>query len=147
VTYEEINRTESICLALEPGFQIMWSSLWPLGCCVPTSLLLAPLLRASLEIDFHVVAGWAAERRAHAWIQSPEGDIIDPTYGQFDGDGPLRIWSTGTGGGHQVHRVLTLDEEERARREIKPRSTSSGWVPRGHVLAWFSELHRLAEAP
>lgn len=142
----ELDRIEAIVEAFEPGFQIMWSSIWPMGCCAVTSVLVAPLLRASLEIDFVVVCGWAAEHRVHAWIQSPAGDIIDPTYGQFDGDTALRIWSAGTNGGHEVHKTLTLNEEEEGRRSIKPKSTSDGSLPGSALKAVFNEMNDIDEA-
>lgn len=147
MTPKERMRAGHICIKLEPAFKIMWTSMWPGGCCVPTSLLTAPILRASLEIDFVVACGWAHEdRRPHAWIQSPAGDIIDPTYGQFCQDfaHPFRLVASSEPDllGHEVYKILTLEEEEQARRDMKPRSTSKGWLPGSALPDLFIEIRR-----
>jgi hypothetical protein len=127
--------------------------MWPMGCCVVASATAVPLLRASLDADLLVVAGLAAGR-SHCWIESPDGDVIDLTYGQFDSGYPLRVLPAHDGSlGHCAQATLTPDEEEQVRRAIHPRyidvNGKSGWSPSGHTLVYglFSNYPGLARAP
>jgi hypothetical protein len=137
----KLARAEEIASRIEPAFEVMWSMMWPLGHCAVASLCLAPLLRASLEIDFRVVVGRAANNQVHAWVETPEGDIVDPTYGQFD-DGPaLRVLKAHEAHllGHCGEIMLDLDQEEHYRRSIKPYTTRDGWTARSGIKTLFSD--------
>jgi hypothetical protein len=94
-----------------------------------------------MEIDFRIIIGRAHNNMAHAWIESPEGDIIDPTYGQFDGGPALRVMPACYGHeyGHCGELVLDLDQEEFYRRSIKPRSERDGWSARSRIKGLFSD--------
>lgn len=140
LTLDELDRVEAIVEGLEPGFAAIWSC-WPNYCCVSSSLLIAPILRAAMGIEFKVAAGWAFNRNPHAWIETPAGDIIDPTFGQFDGDAALRIWSAGTRAGHEAYKLLDLVEEEEGRQRIRTEQIGDfGSAPVGTVLPIFNEI-------
>lgn len=136
----KLERAASIAEAFEPVYRIMWTCLWPHGSCMVSSLMLVPAIRGSLEWDCRVAIGTAARGRPHAWIESPEGDIIDPTYGQFDGKEPLRVLSATNAGdlGHKRALLLTIMEESLYRNGIKPSETAtSGWDPRVEIMTLF----------
>lgn len=162
MTTRDLERAEKLCRLLGPASAEAWSFMWPSGCCVVASVTAAPFLRCALDVDLRVVAGHVARSdrgrwhtlAKHAWIESPEGDIFDKTFGQFDGGEPLRVLPAHDAGvlGHVAEAVLTLDEEEEVRRAIHPRFIAglnegpSGWIGSGRTLVTnlFSDYPRLA---
>jgi hypothetical protein len=129
---------------MNPVFARMWSMMWPVGHCGVASLCLAPLLRASLQLDLRVVVGKAHNARIHAWIESPEGDVIDPTYGQFNNTYPLHVIPAHAVVDHCGEISLSLDEEEHYRRSIKPRdNVNHGWSAKSGIKSLFSDYPRI----
>lgn len=130
-------------------FRVMWSSMWPTGHCTVASLCLAPLLRSSLDVDFRVAVGRAGDCKPHAWVEGPDGDIVDPTFGQFDDGTPLRVLDSHHADelGHCPEILLTLDQEENLRRSIKPKMlkpypidmdvTWAGWSASSAIKSLF----------
>lgn len=131
-----------IALSLEPAHQTMWANcFWPSGCCFNTVLLVAPAIRMALEWEVVIVLGVVAGR-PHARMETPDSDLIDPTYGAFDRGPPLRVLPAAQSEllGHIVKLRLTRAQEEHFRGCLKPRSSDSGWDPDGEVLALFRSL-------
>ena len=124
--------------------RMAWSH-WPGGHCYVTSLLLAPLLRASLEKDFAVVVGivqFCGRQERHAWIENPEGDIVDPTFGQFDGGPAVRVLPVHRADelGHWGEIRLTPSQEEFYRNSIRARTgDESGWDSLCRIFELFCE--------
>lgn len=153
-------RAHMICEAFEQTQRVMWSYMWPMGHCAVSSLLLAPMLRAGLERDYHVVIGWVRETRthrpgAHAWVEDQDRNIYDPTYHQFfkkpdwqyKGEQPrepsaLMVAAAGSPKMNLYHPLvgLTLDGEEEMRRSIKPQSCPDGWSASSNArqIFWFA---------
>lgn len=137
VTEDELRRVEQVARAADPMFRAMWGAMWPKGCCVPASLAFAPLLRMSTLIHFRVAIG-----HQHVWLESPESDVVDLTYGQFSdsqpwpGSGwndPLLIVPAGQARPPQLEppfKLLTLRQEQKYRGRIRARGTGEqGWFP------------------
>lgn len=149
MTTKQWNRIIRISAALTTAQEVMWWSQWPFGHCAVSALLLAPSLRAPTEIDFRVVIGRCHDNRMHAWIESPEGDIIDPTYGQFAEGEALRWLRAHDAGrlGHEGELKLTLDQEEFYRRAIVPSAAPpdevDGWIGKCGIKKLFSDHPRL----
>ncbi len=138
----KLERSGCIAMSLEPAHKTMWPGMfWPSAHCLDSSLLLALAIRMSLEWDVRVVIGKASDCRPHAWIESPEGDIIDPTYGQFDGGPPLRVLSGRESVilGHFSEVTLSLAQEEYLRNSLKPVTGYGGWAQDSGVRGLFSE--------
>lgn len=162
-------RVGYVASAFELTQRALWSSMWPRGHCAVSSLLLAPMLRcADPDGCWRVAVGVVAwtcngalaaeyERRwgeravahkaplPHAWCErSADGAIVDPTYGQFDAGEALVVLASREAGdlGHYAHRIMTLDEEESARRSIAP-SLADGWYATSLVKRWFENIDRL----
>jgi hypothetical protein len=58
---------------------------WPRGVCTSTSLITVPHVRYHCpNFNWEVILGFVLENRIHCWIESDDGHIVDPTYGQFD---------------------------------------------------------------
>lgn len=143
MTSDELERAEHLARKMNPVFAGMWSFMWPKGHCAVASLCLAPLLRASLDIDFRVVVGRADDNKVHAWIESPEGDIIDPTYGQFDSGYPVYVIDVRQVVDHMGELKLTLDEEDYYRRSISPKHWSSGWSALSDIKKLFCDYPQI----
>lgn len=136
-------RAAMVARAFDYSQRAAWrQSLWPGGHCMNGSLLLAPILRLSLEAEFTVVVGQAHNCQPHAWIETPAGDIIDPTYGQFDHGPALRLLPAErcTELGHMGEIRLSLDQEEHFRQSIRPVSSVSGWADNSEVNQLFSQF-------
>lgn len=117
-------------------------SLWPGGHCLVGSLLLAPVLRLSFEQPFSLIIGQAGDNKMHAWIETPAGDIIDPTYGQFDHGPALRVLPVERASelGHMGELTLTAEREEQLRQAIRPSSSSqTGWAPEAAIGLLFND--------
>jgi hypothetical protein len=169
VTDREWERIAAVAAAFEQTQLAMWSSMWPLGHCAVSSLLLAPMLRcATADASWRVAVGIVAhtingglnaeyERKwgeklpdinkyplPHAWCENDAGDVVDCTYGQFDlGDALVMLKARETGDlGHYAHRIMTLDEEELARRAITPHERD-GWSAGSIVKRWFERIDYL----
>lgn len=154
-----LERVAAVGQMIEATQRELWSSHWPMGYCAVTSLLSAPLLRCADDaggwrVAVGVVAAtglrrWRVEydwRRTepfcHAWCESAAGDIWDPTYGQFDGGDPAVVLPAHQAGdlGHYASWVMTLDEEEDARRSISSRRFKDGWTAQSSVRTAFARL-------
>lgn len=141
-----LERCARVAASFQASQEELWSSMWPLGHCAVSSLLLCPLLRCADEAGcWRVAAGLVASSYRsprlplrHAWCESAAGDVIDPTYGQFDGD-PLLVLPAREAGqlGHYASLVMTLDEEEAARRSISPSRSRGGWTASSSVKVFF----------
>lgn len=146
----DLQQVRQIALSFQVSQETMWSSLWPLGHCAVTSLLLCPLLRAyDTDAGWHVVVGLVAGPRAltiyenpgtprrHAWCEDAAGDIADPTYGQFDRGDALVVLPAHEAGdlGHYASWKMTLDEEDAARHSIV--SKNDGWSVHSSVRVFF----------
>lgn len=140
-----LERAAVIAQAFVQTQEAVWSGLWPSAYCMPSSLLLAPFLRVPLHWDLRVAVGVAHDCRPHAWVESPEGDIIDPTYGMFDYGEPLRVLPTHRSGelGHWAEIRLSLDEEEFYRRSLTP-GGETGWSEECRIHELFSDYPRIA---
>jgi hypothetical protein len=139
---ERLTWAEQTCLNFEPVMRGLHIGLWPNGACFLTSLLLVPILRTSLEWSLGVVVGKVKlpeGEPAHAWIESPEGDIIDPTYGMFDFGKPLRILRTEQREslGHVSQVRLSENDENYFRESIQPWTGDNGWRPNCGVKELF----------
>lgn len=144
MTPKEIERAWEIGIRANRLFMMMWDSMYPEGHCAVASISLAPLLRAAIPIDFRVAVGRAHDNRPHAWIESPDGDIIDPTYGQFTKGESLVVAPVhiALDFGHCPDLLLTLDQEEAMRRSIKHSyhagpSRYEGWSAGSAIKALF----------
>ena len=142
--WSDLERAGAIAREYVSSQRMAWNY-WPGGHCYVTSLLLAPLLRASLEQDFAVVVGmvrYCGRQEIHAWIENLEGDIVDPTFGQFDGGPAVRVLPVYRSDelGHWGEIRLTLDQEEFYRNSIQVRTgDESGWDPLCRILELFGE--------
>lgn len=134
----KLEHATNIALAFQRTQQVTWSSTWPIGHCFVSSLFLAPLIRLPLEWEVAVVVGMASDCKPHAWIESPEGDIIDPTYGQFDPKAPLRVLPAGHSGelGHMGEIRLSVPQEDFCRNALRP-SNKSGWSQDADIQQLF----------
>lgn len=139
MTQKELDRAGRIAQLLDKAHEEMYSYLWPTGCCTVTSLVLAPYLRAAMNIDFHVIVGRAHDCKFHVWVESPEGDVIDPTYGQFDNGPALRVLNARHAGGlgHCGEVALSLDQEEHYRRTIYLRKIDGFWSASSEMKILF----------
>lgn len=154
-----LERCAAVARAFEASQIALWNSMWPLGHCAVSSLLLAPLLRCADEPGgWRVAVGevahtlphgqrydWARRQPlVHAWCESAAGDIVDATYGQFDHMEPLLVLPAYRAGdlGHYTSWRMTLDEEEDARRSISPELSPKGWGAHSNVKAYFDLLRR-----
>jgi len=133
----------------------MWSSLWPMGHCAVTSLLLCPVLRAGTGDGWSFVVGRVTLLRVprvygevphrHAWCQREDGLIADATFGQFVPDIDRELMSDivlvteDPGGSYAPYRVFTMDEEEEARRTITP-TEHDGWQAGSIIKRVFHEM-------
>lgn len=150
--WSDIEKAGAIAREYVVSQRMAWSH-WPGGHCYVTSLLLAPLLRASLEQDFAVVVGivqYCGRQERHAWIENPEGDIIDPTFGQFDGGPAVRVLPVYRSDelGHWGEIRLALDQEEFYRNSIRARTgDESGWDSLCRIFELFSEWPLARNAP
>lgn len=158
-------RIQRVADAFAETQRAMWSSLWPLGHCAVSSLLLAPLLRAASDDGWAVHVGLVAWTRSgavqsiidertgrpldyyrpplrHAWCESRAGDVVDVTYGQFDRGAELVCLRAHEAGdlGHYTSWRLKLDEEEGCRRSIV--SSGDGWSVRSAVRPMFEAIDR-----
>jgi hypothetical protein len=117
----DLQRAEQIARMAQPMFAVMWKR-WPGYSCVPSSLLLVTILRASFhDIEFRCM--WSG---AHMWIESQDGDVIDPSYGQFTGQrgDPLLVLAAGDERPPKLReRAVRLfsDQEEHYRNQIVTR--------------------------
>lgn len=139
---ERITRAEAIALSFEPVMKGLRIGVWPNGACFLTCLLLNPILRGALEWDLTIVIGKVLlpeGPKPHAWLESPEGDIIDPTFGQFDGGKPLRIIraSRKTMLGHVKGSELSESDENYYVSCIQPWTGDGGWRPSSGVADLF----------
>jgi hypothetical protein len=132
----KLERAEAIAQVLEPVQRTMWSSIWPHAHCFVTALTSAPLIRAPLEWDVRVIVG-VVYKRPHAWLGSPDHDIIDQTY-VFDGGPHLRVLTAARAEelGHVSLVTLTLEQEALYRAAIRP-SCQDGWDPAVKVHTLF----------
>lgn len=115
-----------------------WQSTWPLGFCFNASLLLAPLIRAPLDWPVSVVVGTVLDGVPHAWVETPDGDIVDPTFGQFSHGPALIVLSSDQSSEHGHSRAVVLSEREESiyRGAIKV-SAKNGWDPCVDVMTLF----------
>jgi hypothetical protein len=137
----------NIAIAFEKTQRVTWSSTWPTGHCLVSSLLLAPLIRMPVEWEVAVAIGVAYKCRPHAWLETPDGDVIDPTYGQFDRGKALRVLPAHQSGdlGHMIEVKLTIAQEERCRNAIQP-SIGNGWNQAADILQLFGAYPAFATA-
>lgn len=146
-----LERAEAIATAFEGTQRSMWSSMWPLGHCAVSSLLLNPLLEAAMpEEEWRVVVGVAGDCHTHAWIQNRQGDVVDPTWGQFDRDArvALRIEPAGNAGLWQAEIELPPEQEDFYRRSIEPTFVPTG-KNRENIAGWQagSKVKELFHSP
>lgn len=143
----KLDTATEIARAFEATQRAMWSSIWPHGHCMVTSLLLAPLIRVPLEWDVAVTVGVAHENRPHAWIETPCKDIIDPTFGQFTGEEALVVLPAdrSTQLGHCAKVRLNLKAEEVYRNAIRP-SVGNGWCESVDIATLFGPNAHLSPA-
>lgn len=138
----KLERASDIAQGMRKSYYAMWpGTVWPCGHCFNTSLILAPIIRSAIEWDVRVVVGRAGEDQPHAWIETPGNDIVDPTYGQFDGGPALRILpvSDKAALGHRKILTLALAQEQRAFAALKPLSSESCWAEGSGVLELFGD--------
>lgn len=142
----ELQRAEKIARAFVWVQRAMWSSMWPLGHCGVSSLLLNPQLTAPMpDQEWAVVVG-NYKGRAHAWIESFGGDIVDITWGQFGDaptDWPLLVLPAheAASRGHFAEIRLSPQEEDFYRRSINPHEYQ-GWHGRSKIKHLFSDYPR-----
>lgn len=143
----KLERAINIAIAFERTQRVTWSSTWPYGHCFVSSLLLAPLIRVPLEWEVAVAIGVAHDSRPHAWLEAPDGDIIDSTFGQFDGGKPLRVLPAHQSGllGREVEIKLSVTQEEYCRQAIKP-SQIDGWDQLAGILELFGSYPSVSTA-
>lgn len=125
-----LERAGCIAQSLEQAHRTMWAGYcWPSALCLNSSLLVAPAIRMALEWQVQIVIGRVQNCRPHAWVESPDCDIIDPTYGMFDGGPPLRVLDSANSWqlGHWTEVKLSLTEEESFRNALSLNSSPSGW--------------------
>lgn len=127
-------------LSLENSMEYAYR-MWPHGCCMLTTLLEAPLIRTAFEYDLHIVVGRVGNTRPHAWFEDTDGNILDPTYGMFDGGPALRVLDHrhSTLLGHWGEHILTREEEAVLYAGIKPLSSNNGWTDACDVLTLFGD--------
>lgn len=137
-----LERAGLIALKMEDAYRAMWSGYWPHGHCMNTCLTLAPLIRKSLDWNVLIAIGAVLGGRRHAWLESPEHDVLDPTFGQFGGGPALRVLPPSQSQllGHQPLLRLSLVAEVRALAGFRPYSRSgSVWDKDCGVLELFSD--------
>jgi biotin operon repressor len=150
--WSDLEKAGAIAREYVDSQRMAWS-LWPGGHCFVTSLLLAPLLRASLEEDMAVIVGVVQRHgliEKHAWIEDLTGNIVDPTYGQFDGGPAVRVlqYYRADELGHWGDIRLTLAQEELYRNSIRVRTgDESGWDPFCRIFELFGEWPLARNAP
>lgn len=127
----KLQQAASIAISMQKAYRPIMSGLpWPHAHCLDTCLILAPIIRSSLEWDVTIVVGRVADNDPHAWLESTEWDILDPTFGSFDGGPPLRIlparqnWVLG----HWPEFRLSRAQEQQLLDGWRPRSGESGWT-------------------
>lgn len=148
-----IERATSIAFSFVDQQRAMWSSIWPLGHCAVSSLLLCPILRAGTSNPkWRVAIGRVrvSDRlHQHAWCQLPNGMIVDITYGQFVPElltTPLRVAiALDELRDYYVYRELPLQSEDEARHSIRSMRNSDGWMPGSIIKRRFEEMERQDE--
>lgn len=135
-----LERAGCICLSLQFAHKTLWP-LWPCGCCLVTALIDVLAMRMSLELDARIVLGVVSEEFRHAWIEPPDGGLVDPTY-VFDGGPALRVLPADQVDrlGHVAKLKLSLDQEESFRRGIRAVSAETGWSEESGVIEIFESL-------
>jgi hypothetical protein len=136
-----LERSGCIALSLEAAHRTMWAGyFWPSALCMNSVLLVAPAIRMALEWQVRIEIGRAQNCRPHAWIRTPGQDIIDPTFGMFDGGPPLRVLDSAHSWllGHWPEVEISLAEEEQLRHSLRPQSSPSGWIGQ-KIFGYFSD--------
>lgn len=140
----QLQRAADIAHSMERTHRTMWSSLWPHAHCMNSSLLVAPAIRMALTWDVRVVVGRVEDCEPHAWIESPDGDIIDPTYGMFDFGPPLRVLPARSSWllGHWPEVRLSIADEEHFRNSLRA-CANHGWAIGCGIEALFGSHPQL----
>ena len=132
----KLQRAACIAKSLEEAHRVIWPGIWPLAECFETCLITAPAIRMGLEWGVRVVVGKVSRpserERPHSWIETPDRDIVDPTYGQFSKSGSpdqhLRVLPNDQASllGHKRMAMLSLDQEEYFRRAFRAEQVKGG---------------------
>lgn len=143
----KLERATTIAEAFVDLQRVSWQSTWPFGFCFNASLLLAPLIRAPLEWQVVVVVGTVLGGSPHAWVETPDGDIIDSTFGMFIPGPALHVLPAAQAARHEhTSEVrLTIPQENRYRAAIWP-SSDSGWDPAVDVMTLFGPHPHISPA-
>lgn len=137
--WSKLEQAGAIALEAEDRyFKHMWPN-WPRGVCIDTCLLLAPIIRRELNWDVRIVMTSNGRWLLQACLQTPDGDLIDPTHGMHDGGPALRVLPTSqaTTLGHWIVATLT-DADEISLCD------SLGLTPLQNQSRWFCSAHSVS---